>query len=131
MCGDDTYLIVENLRRFLREPRVACPTALGKPLFMGRRFKRNNNTRDLFNTGGPGYVVNKLALKVLGQRLSAGCGQNDHGWHEDVIVSECFRRDGVLPMDTRDEYGRELFHPFLPENHLVSNMQWNLKHVRD
>ena len=44
-------------------------------------------------------------------------------WHLILVssfkVGVCLREEGIHPGDTRDEMGRETFHPFAPEYHLI------------
>ena len=53
-ADDDTYMIMENLRRLLKEH---SPT---DPLYFGRRFKKTAKLE--FMSGGAGYVLSKEAL---------------------------------------------------------------------
>ena len=63
VCGDDTFLMVEHLRQYLK----TLPTN-GEALYIGRRFQygpTRTSWRDglVFNSGS-GYVLNKEALKL-------------------------------------------------------------------
>ena len=117
--GDDLYVIVENLRHYLDSPEIA--TAGGgdnsAPLYLGRRFKRGGvEESGVFNSGGAGYVLNRAALKLLVGQLPT-CHVHTRSFSEDALVAECLLKAGVVPYDTRDEKGRERFHPFSPGQH--------------
>jgi glycoprotein-N-acetylgalactosamine 3-beta-galactosyltransferase len=143
--GDDLYIIVENLRLYLNSEeitRAAHPANLGgeeTPLFLGRRFAQGGNVERMFNSGGAGYVLNRAALKLLAENALDNplCQPHLKGFWEDVQVANCLKKAaGVLPFDTRDEHGRERFHPFTPANHLVyrvpkSGKDWYAKYSID
>jgi glycoprotein-N-acetylgalactosamine 3-beta-galactosyltransferase len=119
-AGDDAYLVVDNLRALLREPQWADPNAQGVPLFVGRPSTHGGS---VMNIGGPGVVLNRRALHLLGSRFDLGhCGLGKTGWSEDVETTSCFRELGVVPQDTRDKMNRQLFHPFTPATHAGMNM---------
>ncbi|CAK0870532.1 unnamed protein product [Prorocentrum cordatum] len=121
-AGDDAYLIVDNLRALLREPQWADPNAEGVPLYLGRPMAHDVNL-GVMNIGGPGVVLNRRALHLLGSRFDLGhCGLGMAGWSEDVETTKCFKQLGVIPQDTRDTLNRELFHPFTPSTHAGMNM---------
>ncbi|XP_076436661.1 glycoprotein-N-acetylgalactosamine 3-beta-galactosyltransferase 1-like [Babylonia areolata] len=112
-ADDDTYMVVENLRHFLSDKN---PT---EPLYYGRRFKPY--LRQGYMSGGAGYVLSKEALKRFVE-VSLAKGQNcrgDAGGAEDLEMGKCLQNVGVIAGDTRDELGRERFHPFIPEHHLI------------
>ena len=124
----DHLRIVENLRLYLNSdeiPRAAHPPDSGgkeRPLFLGRRFAQGGNRERMFNSGGAGYVLNRAALEVLAENAldNPQCQPHLKGFWEDVQVANCLKKAaGVLPYDTRDELGRERFHPFTPANHLA------------
>lgn len=72
-----------------------------------------------FNLGGPGYVVNRQALKLLVANLeSPQCAPATTTFAEDVMVSNCLKFLGVhASMNlTRDDTG-EMFNPFNPNTH--------------
>uniref|UniRef100_A0A7R9U3Q6 N-acetylgalactosaminide beta-1,3-galactosyltransferase n=1 Tax=Pinguiococcus pyrenoidosus TaxID=172671 RepID=A0A7R9U3Q6_9STRA len=110
--GDDLFVVPQNLRNYLR--------TIGRPddlHFHGRRFRIPNNI--LFNSGGAGYILSRASLKLLVDSLDdQRCFPHRKTATEDVQVALCLKNiAGLEPADTRDEQGRERFHPFAPHNH--------------
>ena len=127
--GDDLYLIVENLRLYLESEEIQAAQNGGKkpdpnnaqnqtPLFLGRRFAEQGNMKRIFNSGGSGYTINKAALKVLVESFQT-CNPHQHTFAEDVMVAACFRKNGIVPYDTKDDAGGERYMPFAPAHHLA------------
>jgi len=72
-------------------------------------------------SGGAGYVLSREALDRLVQRAmrdSRRCLRDGAGV-EDVEMGQCLQSVDVAAGDSRDEHGRERFHPFPPDLHLV------------
>ena len=116
MADDDTYMIVENLRYFLKDKDPA------QPVYYGRRF--SPNVKQGYMSGGAGYVLSREALQrliVRGLNISGKCREDDGG-AEDVEVGKCLESVDVIAGDTRDELGRERFLPFIPEHHLIPDI---------
>ena len=112
--GDDLFVLPQNLRSYL--------ATLGDPdqlLFAGRRFKGYGKD-NYFNSGGAGYTLSRGTLK---QFVSKGlddprCSPEVATSMEDVMIAQCLRRVfGIGLTDTRDDNGRERFHPFSPGTH--------------
>ena len=136
--GDDLYVAMSNLRWLLRDAPVAEPDSRGEPLYLGRRMRQVQwSGSDLlgvsasgqaFNSGGAGYVLNKMALRLLGpelakpHKLSPQCAAEVRDSAEDVRVAACLEHLGVLPADTRDAAGEERFHPFNPGDMATTNI---------
>ena len=115
--GDDVYMMVENMKMYLGSEELRAASENGaKPVFLGRRFFRDGKEELQFNAGGPGYVLNRAALKTLVGTFDH-CGVDLKGFWEDVQVALCLSKEGVLPYDTRDEEGRERFLPFMAGHH--------------
>ena len=115
-ADDDTYVVVENLRHMLqrRDPKL--------PVFFGRKFKPYVNQG--WMSGGAGYVLSKEAVHrfvEIGLRDESKC-RVDPGGAEDLEMGQCLQRLGVKAGDSRDELGRERFHPFEPEHHLIPGL---------
>ena len=49
------------------------------------------------------------------------CRQDDGG-AEDLEMGQSLQRVGVKIIDSRDPLGRETFHPFVPEHHLIPGL---------
>ncbi|PAA45971.1 hypothetical protein BOX15_Mlig007521g2 [Macrostomum lignano] len=115
-ADDDTYAVVENLRYMLRN---SDPDS---GLYAGRRFKPF--VRQGYMSGGAGYVLSREAVKLFIERglqsKSSKCSPQSGG-AEDVQVGSCLESVGVKVFDSVDELGRERFHPFPPESHLLPN----------
>lgn len=89
------------------------------PVYFGRRFKPY--IRQGYMSGGAGYVLSREALNrfvLTAMHDSRRCRRDVVGV-EDVEMGECLAAVGVAAGDSRDEHGRERFHPFPPDIHLV------------
>ncbi|ESO84576.1 hypothetical protein LOTGIDRAFT_222070 [Lottia gigantea] len=112
-ADDDSYVIVENLRHFLKDKDT------NKGLYYGRRFKPY--VAQGYMSGGAGYVLSKQALRSFvadGLPDPRKC-RSDNGGAEDLEMGKCLGNVGVIAGDSRDELGRERFNPFIPEHHLI------------
>lgn len=103
--GDDLYLLVDNLQRYLQSPQLQRLRRTGEGVFLGRPYLftvQGHTVR--YNTGGAGYLLDAAAL----QKLSAGldeeyCHAYKESSMEDVLVAFCLRNipAPVFPIDTR------------------------------
>jgi hypothetical protein len=114
LSGDDTHLIVENLRRFLYDTEQAHDVAT-EPVFMGMKIKDGIKDRLVFNCGGSGYVLNRVALKRLVRDIFPKCFARSRQSNEDVLVSMCLQKVNIHPLDTVDTLGQQRFHGSTPD----------------
>ena len=113
---DDTYVIMENLRLLLRQHQPH------EPIYFGRRFRPY--VRQGYMSGGAGYVLSREALDrfvTLAMRNPRQCRRDVVGT-EDVEMGRCLASVDVAAGDSRDEHGRERFHPFEPSLHLIRSV---------
>lgn len=76
-------------------------------------------------SGGAGYVLSKEAVIRL---VEEGIPNEEKcrpggGGGEDVEIGRCLDKLNVIAVDTRDEFGRGRFFPYMPEYHLIPG--WN------
>ena len=126
--GDDMYVVVENLKGLL-----SCPDMLQlqyhgienrrqqqRPVYLGDTICTKGNISQPYNTGGPGYTLNRAALHLL-------VTQALPHWHtgttsaEDVQTAAAFRvLLGLLPTPARERStGRHYYNSFSPGRHYV------------
>lgn len=149
--GDDMFVIVQNLRFFLEENEIKLaqqwkiPTQMKtthqRPLFLGsvslrgytkmpatpeyfsssEGFKFLQHMGHTYNTGGPGYTLNRAALKLFVTEglYNPFCEPKSRRSIEDILISNCFHKFNVLPYDTRDRDNRPRYHHFTPGQHLL------------
>ncbi|KAA3673943.1 glycoprotein-N-acetylgalactosamine 3-beta-galactosyltransferase [Paragonimus westermani] len=105
-ADDDTYAIMENLRKMLEEhPKK-------QSIIMGRRFKPF--VQQGYPSGGAGYVISRMGVDKIahGMLTEQKCGIFAHTWTEDVRMGQCAEAVGVTMVDSLDAEGLERFHPF-------------------
>uniref|UniRef100_A0A8R1DQK3 N-acetylgalactosaminide beta-1,3-galactosyltransferase n=1 Tax=Caenorhabditis japonica TaxID=281687 RepID=A0A8R1DQK3_CAEJA len=111
---DDTYLIVENLQRYLS---TLDPN---KPYFIGYRLSRRTETG--YNAGGSGYVMSREAMRIFAEQLFNDKNRCPYHEWEDYAIAQCLASVGIVPLDSRDEKGRQRFLPWRPEQHYYADL---------
>ncbi|CAN9504170.1 unnamed protein product [Ophioblennius macclurei] len=113
-ADDDTFVVVENLQYLLSKLDPE------KPLYLGRRFKPF--VRQGYMSGGAGYVLSKEALRRFIQGFSKGnCTHTSS--IEDMALGKCMETMKVEAVDSRDVKGRQTFHAFPPNHHVVKQLK--------
>jgi glycoprotein-N-acetylgalactosamine 3-beta-galactosyltransferase len=103
-ADDDTFIIVEHLRDFLR---LKDPS---EPVTYGYNFKLK--VENGYHSGGASYVLSKEALKRLYFAYKSRHTQcKSDGGDEDVEIARCLRTADVYPGESLDNEGKEMFHP--------------------
>ena len=134
-ADDDTFIVWENLMEYLGSKEVQAEREAGKGVYLGRRFALNGDKLNNYTSGGAGYVLDRAALGALVQNLDTKqCDHLAQHQFEDLWAGKCLRQGGVVPMDTRDDLGRQRFNPFQPINHYnyqEGTNDWYLKYAID
>ncbi|CAF1336501.1 unnamed protein product [Adineta steineri] len=119
-ADDDTFIIVEHLRDFLR---LKDPS---EPITYGYNFKKL--VENGYHSGGASYVLSKEALKRLyfAYKSRYKLCKNDGG-DEDVEIARCLRTVDVYPGESLDSAGKEMFHPEPFELHF-EGIKWLSKY---
>lgn len=143
-CDDDTFLLMENLKRYILSDEIQAKAAVG-PVLLGHRmtlqwwemarcfdpFDENDPAQvakmlqvkeetlphgGLYYTpGGGGYAMNWAYLKQLEASFDKTHCLPTQVVPDDWAISFCMREHGVFPHDTRDEQLRERFHQYDPK----------------
>ncbi|EHB15960.1 Glycoprotein-N-acetylgalactosamine 3-beta-galactosyltransferase 1 [Heterocephalus glaber] len=111
-ADDNTYVILDNLRWLLSKYSPE------NPIYFWRRFKPF--VKQGYMSGGAGYVLSKEALKRFIEAFKTEkCTHSSS--IEDLALGKCMEVMNVEAGDSRDTTGKETFHPFVPEHHLIKN----------
>lgn len=109
-ADDDTFIVVENLRRLLSEHDTE------RPVYFGHRFRPF--VKQGYMSGGAGYVLSREALRRFVQGFDTERCKQDSTL-EDVALGRCMETMGVTAGDSRDPNKRETFNPFTPLHHII------------
>ena len=120
--GDDMYVLPARLRSYLGSVEVVTAGSSSggggggggrTPLYLGRPLRASHSL--VYNTGGPGYVLNARAVAVMYNLIQTNaCLPDARSSLEDIFVAECLGQVGVAAADTADARGRQRFHWHAP-----------------
>lgn len=127
ICGDDTYVLVENLKAyalsleqqappdtsepwdvFVRQHWAEAKRWAGvrrRPLLLGMPHSGPTKKQGMFPDGGPGYTLNRAALQLFGERGLDSFLSNHTDPREDLFIGSFFASHGIWTSDTRDATG--------------------------
>eukprot|EP01038_Epipyxis_sp_PR26KG_P012927 gene12927-17328_t len=112
LSGDDTYVIMDNLYDYLESMEINSQRKHSKGLYMGRIFTMPKWNIS-YNTGGGGYILDRIALEKLGTNIhDEVCHPYRYDSKEDVLMALCLHNIGIKPVITTDDLGRQRFHHF-------------------
>jgi hypothetical protein len=111
LAGDDTHLIVENLRLYLYTVEQTHDVTT-EPLYKGMPY----TYRTLYNSGGAGYVLNRVALKRLVLEAFPTCHAKNQVSAEDRFVGKCLKSMQIDPLHTVDAQRRQRFLGLYPDD---------------
>ncbi|KAJ8024440.1 Glycoprotein-N-acetylgalactosamine 3-beta-galactosyltransferase 1 [Holothuria leucospilota] len=117
-ADDDTYVVVENLRKLLHLYDTE------KPIFLGRKFKFPHKEEVIYMQGGAGYVLSRKAVELLVEKsFKSKFYARIMKWNpaEDVMISMLLYEEGVEEGYSRDGI-HETFHAVAPEEAIVPTM---------
>ena len=111
-ADDDTYVIIENLKYFLRDKNSS------EPIYYGHHFVPY--VRNGYMSGGAGYVLSRHAVEkivTVGLKDQRRCPRRGFfAAAEDVSLGNCMQNIGVIARDARDSLNRSRFLPFAVAN---------------
>ncbi|XP_059489913.1 glycoprotein-N-acetylgalactosamine 3-beta-galactosyltransferase 1-A-like [Neocloeon triangulifer] len=126
-ADDDSYVIVDNLRKFL------LPYNTNEPEYFGFNYK--TIAPKGYMSGGAGYVLSREALRRLVKIAFVGdpkqCPTIAGQGAEDADLGRCLHYAGVYPGDSRDSKGHYRFYPFNVEwytNPAIEYTDWWFPH---
>ncbi|CAF0808389.1 unnamed protein product [Brachionus calyciflorus] len=96
-ADDDTFIMMDNLRSFLKDKRSYQPGTFGFNL-------------KTWQSGGAGYVFSHHSLQKFGSNYEKNSSFCVNTGTEDLDMIGCFRNLNINQSKTEDSLGRERFH---------------------
>jgi hypothetical protein len=106
LCGDDTFIVMENLRNYLLSLESATGGRDAQPLYIGSPFSHHGTQ---YNSGGPGYLLNRAALRRLVEDGLPYYFANTWSSGEDVLMGTIMAVLHIHIVDTSDASNRQRF----------------------
>ncbi|CAM9302996.1 unnamed protein product, partial [Phaeothamnion confervicola] len=109
VAEEHTFLILENLRCFLRAFEPAMPH------YLGHRFPADPPERPTgLNTAAPGFVLSRKAMQQAAAAAQCRAVTARERDSPSAAVAGCLHAIGVEAADTRDASGAQRFHVYGP-----------------
>jgi len=117
--GDDAFMIVENLRFYLWNltESIGKERVQNEPLYLGHRIYKSMDdlAKDYYYLGGgPGYILNRYAVKELVTKGFPTCFTHTQASFEDRMIANCLRSLDIRGNHSVDEENRQIFHGMDP-----------------
>lgn len=110
-AGDDSYVIVENLRKMLSEPYIQYLHKVGAPLYLGHRMVQSGANAPFVS--GTAVILNRMALDILvAVSDNVNCDPTSYSESEDILIAACLRHHNIFPLNTQDVFGEDRLHMF-------------------
>ena len=109
LSGDDSMIIPDNLRALCQSMTTNNPSA---PFYGGSWNPLeiiDGDDDGIFAGGGPGYTMNRVALKALVNDAFPTCYADTRSSKEDVFTSKCLRSINILVNQTLDNQGKQRY----------------------
>lgn len=133
ICGDDNFLLPNNLRRYLMGEQINSllngqldafsrmngraarwRNVRNRPLLLGfSTHKVKNGVAEQYPGGGSGYTLNRAALQIFHDHMLE-YPSNRTDSREDVLMAGALGEYGITCSDTRDKYGAFRYTPDNP-----------------
>ena len=129
IAGDDVYIAVDNLRAYVDSPEMtALEEGYNDVIFRNKNKGSKANTDHLrprplilgtpypfrnivFPAGGPGYTLNRAAVKFFGEKVLTNFLPISRDSREDLFMGSGFAGEGVFLTDTRDDVNATRYGP--------------------
>jgi len=123
--GDDTYLIVENLKEFLAANQEWEDQSEDHYIFGGFIFSWSKMASlQHYMGGGSGYTLSAKALKRYVEGPLQFCNTDSEVENEDVYLSNCFHEHVSSDwLDSRDASGAHRYHQMAVDQHATSSFE--------
>jgi glycoprotein-N-acetylgalactosamine 3-beta-galactosyltransferase len=126
-ADDDTYIFIDNLRRFLSDKDSYKSVTYG--------YDINKDVPGGYHSGGAGYLLSKRSFNLLGNALSKRYSFCPNSGIEDIDIGYCLRKLNVYPEKSTDFLGRERFHLFNISTHYYGHyeflFEWVIKYSKN
>jgi hypothetical protein len=121
LCGDDTYIIMENLRNYLLLLESESGGRDAQPLYVGLPFAIWGIH---YNLGGPSYILNRSALRRLVEEGLPYYFKDTLTSGEDGIMGSILKALHIHIVDTADAADHQRF--FNDPLHVIGsdNLPW-------
>lgn len=124
-CGDDVYMMVENMKEFLASEKVrqwddVPDQYMIAGFWINWDFGLLDNAQFYFG-GGSGYTLSRKALKAYVEGPLQYCNIEVDKANEDMVFSQCLWSNFTTNfIDTRDESGAHRYH----QANLTAHAHW-------
>jgi hypothetical protein len=116
LCGDDTFIILENLRNYLLLLESESGGRDAQPLYIGMPY---DVWGIFYNLGGSSYILNRSALRRLVEEGLPYYFKNTVTLAEDAVVGSIMQALHIHIVDTADAADRQRF--FNDPLHVLGN----------
>jgi len=118
-CGDDVYMMVENMKEFLASEKVKQWDEVPDQYLFAGFWMRNWKMKpgEFYLGGGSGYTISRKALKAFVEGPLRTCATTIEGAAEDIIMSGCMHNFTNKFIYTADSSGAHRYHQSPVWNH--------------